>query len=257
LYLDNEYQLIQSFSNDVNNPQSISSNGIYDILLDEENLLWIATYGGGLNQLSLSKHTFKNIVHRLNSENSIADQFTRAILEDENGNIWFGTKKGISIWNRETNQWKNISSLTEDKSSEDIILTLEEDGDFIWAGTYGSGAFKINKNTFAFTQYNADQRGFNFIELTKIYSIIKDSKSNVWLGGIDKDLTRISPNGAIHTFPISQIRMLVESRDGGVWVVGKRGVDKINGDKVQAFDKFNEFYSNQWLTFRYRSRTYL
>ena len=60
--LNNSFSKLNQYKEDANNEYSLSSNGIYDIVLGKENILWIATYGGGINYLdsnriSLSKNT--------------------------------------------------------------------------------------------------------------------------------------------------------------------------------------------------------
>ncbi|WP_435415622.1 ligand-binding sensor domain-containing protein [Polaribacter aestuariivivens] len=61
---DKNYAIINHFSEDTNNQNSISSNGVYDLEKSNENILWIATYGGGINYLNNNRQPFKkfNIV---------------------------------------------------------------------------------------------------------------------------------------------------------------------------------------------------
>ena len=97
-----------------------------------------------------------------------------SLCKDENGNIWFGTKKGISILNSKNNSWKHIKNLSNTNNDEDVIvLALEPDGNFMWAGTYNEGLFKININTLREIHYNSEvSEGI----IEKVYAIHKDSK---------------------------------------------------------------------------------
>lgn len=172
--LNLDFKKIDHYTENPNETFSISSNGVYDIEWDREGILWAATYGGGLNYFNSGELPFQNIHHKINDENSIVTNFTRSIAKDENGNIWFGTKKGISILNSKNNSWKHIKNLSNTNNDEDVIvLALEPDGNFMWAGTYNEGLFKININTLREIHYNSEvSEGI----IEKVYAIHKDSK---------------------------------------------------------------------------------
>ncbi len=224
--LNSQYQKIDHYIEDPNEPYSISSNGVYDIALDSEGVLWVATYGGGLNYLNSSELPFQNIRHKINDENSIATNFTRAIEKDKNGNIWFGTKKGISILNGENKSWKHIKNLSNSNGDTDVIvLALQPDDNYMWIGTYNEGLFKINISTLEKTHYNSE---VSKDILEKVYAIHKDSKNNIWIGGIEKDLTVIAADNAITTYPIQQIKSILETKSGEILISGRQGVFKIN-----------------------------
>lgn len=235
IQLSSDFELLENFQNDVNDPRSISSDGIYDLLRDEEGILWIATYGGGINYLNPSQNRFTPITHQINEPNSIAHQFTRSVMEDQGGNIWFGTKQGISIWYKAQNQWKHIRNLTNKNlpnSPPYIVMTLEEDGDYVWVGTYNGGAYRIHKKTFKSLNFGpqaAPQRRF---PLTKIYTICKDAQGNIWMGGIDNELVCLQPDQRIQTYPLTQVKVIVPAQQGGVWTAGKNGIQHIFQDRI-------------------------
>ncbi len=235
LYLNKEFQVLDVYKNDVDNAYSISSNGLYDVLLGKENILWVATYGGGLNKIELSKNNFSNIAHQMNDLNSIGHDFTRAILEDKQGRVWFGTKAGISIWNRQDNTWDHIPRIGETGQETDIVMALAEDGDYIWATTYGRGAFKIAKSNYSTIQYN-DGNGDVKIGLSKVYAVMIDRQKNCWLGGIDGNVQRIDANGQVTAFSIKNVRSILEKEDGTILLAGRNGVHLIRNEVVTEIE---------------------
>ncbi len=238
--LNKDFELVDHFTNDVNAVSSISSNGIYDLLQGAEDILWIATYGGGVNRLCASKNDFQTIAHVVNTENSIRHSFTRSILEDSEGNIWFGTKEGISIWNRKRNNWKHLKGLSPSQTTNTsaIVMTLEEDGDYIWAGTYNDGIYKIRKTDFETTHYSRNESGKPKINLSKIYAIAKDQQ-HLWIGGIDGNLQRINEAGESTEFDSPHVKTILTSQSGAVWVGGRTGVQRIMGDSVHQIAAIN------------------
>ncbi len=217
---------VKHFIQDSNRPTSISSNGIYDLELSDDGILWVATYGGGVNYFNSKKLPFLKVQHQINNRNSLSNDFTRSIAEDKKGNLWFGTKNGLSIWNREKNNWKHIEQFNKTYKSQVIVLAIEADENFMWIGTYNYGLFKININTFVITSFNDQINDKDLIR--KIYAIKKDSKGNIWVGGIEKDLISISPNIEIRKFPVLHIKTIIETRDGSILASGRNGIHKID-----------------------------
>lgn len=221
--VDNSFNVSEHFIEDANNEFSISSNGIYDILIGKENIVWIATYGGGVNYFEANGLPFKKVKHKLNNKNSLVANFTRSIAKDSNDKIWFGTKKGVAIWNRQTDQWTHIPNFSNgDSSREDIILALQTDGDNMWVGTYNQGIFKVNIQTLKSRSYNDLAPELRIPK--KVYAITRDFNGNIWFGGIDGKLTKIDPNNNIETYPLEQIRSILQSSTGNIIASGRYGV---------------------------------
>ncbi|SEQ79997.1 Signal transduction histidine kinase [Hyunsoonleella jejuensis] len=234
LLLNKDLEVINHFNEEVDGNKSISSNGIYDLEIGKNGILWIATYGGGVNFYDSNKLPFSQIVHQTNTKNSIASNFTRSIAKDAKGNIWFGTRQGLSIWNIKKNTWQHIGNLSKSNETEkSIILALEPDDDYMWVGTYNNGLFKVNIHTLSITNLNKTYNTKDF--LNQIYAVLKDSKNNIWFGGIRGNLGVIKANGKYETYPISEIRSIIESKTGHIYAVGRRGVYKINNENKKEF----------------------
>jgi len=241
---DTHYNLIAHYTENPNNLHSISSNGIYDLELGKENILWIATYGGGINYLKLDALPFINIQHQINTPNSIISNFTRAISVDKYGRIWFGTKNGISIWNPKNNKWEHIHLNKSPNTSQIIVLSLEADNDYMWVGTYGQGLFKIKiDNPEKISQGN---QLFPGLQLSKIYTLLKDSKGNLWLGGIEGDLSVIRKKALVETYPITDVKTIIEAKDGQIIVGTRDGIYIIN-DELKQFNKIQGLFSKDFL----------
>ncbi|MFC2109179.1 ATP-binding protein [Bacteroidota bacterium] len=249
-HLNNDYQEINHFSHNVDNNGSISSNGVYDILIDQEEILWVATYGGGINFLDKSKSVFKKIKHKLNVSNSIKNNFSRSIEIDKTGRIWFGTKNGVSIWEPKKNIWKHIPW------NLGIVLALQSDGDFMWVGSYNRGVFKININSLKVKRLNKNlEYGVPF---PSVYSIFKDSKRNIWIGGIRKDLVKISANKKVTTYPIKDVKSIVERNSGEILISGRYGVQIIDkqNDSIKSIEALDNG-QNKLKYFRINAASFL
>jgi ligand-binding sensor domain-containing protein/DNA-binding response OmpR family regulator/signal transduction histidine kinase len=83
--------------NDPQDPNSISSNSIKSLYLDK-NLLWIGTNGGGLNRLDLSTGANKIV----SVESGLSNNIIYSLLDDQFGNLWLSSNKGITKVNVNT-----------------------------------------------------------------------------------------------------------------------------------------------------------
>ena len=241
--VDKDFNILNHEKEDVDKSASLRASGIYDIEYNKaHNTLWIATYGGGVNYYNFNKKPFKRFQHVINDKNSIATNFSRSIEVDNQGRIWFGTTKGISIWNPKNNNWKQIPSLSNNPDfSKDIILSLERDGNYIWAGTYDNGLFKIKSSDLSLERIspNPEKKLLN----KKIYTITKDLNGNIWIGGVDENLTAIRDD-KVFSYPIKQVKSLVVSKKGEIIAAGRHGVFKINPDD-HSFELIQELNPNK------------
>ena len=89
---------------------TISSNNLFSILKDTNGYLWIGTSGAGVNRMNLSS----NKVDRFENFEDIKYKTITSIIEDNENNIWFGTKKGIIRYSYENNTFTTFSNLNGD-----------------------------------------------------------------------------------------------------------------------------------------------
>lgn len=81
---------IQEYKNDPFDPNSLSSNQIIDMYTDRSGRLWIGTTSG-LNLFNETDETF----YVFTEVDGLPDNCIFGILEDDHGNLWLSTRKGI------------------------------------------------------------------------------------------------------------------------------------------------------------------
>ena len=216
-------------------PQSLSNKGVYDIFFDRDQTMWIATYGGGVNVYSSSTNRFYKINHEPYNENSLKNNTARAFLETKNGNLWFGTKKGISIYNRKKDKWEHILQ-SQNKNEDIIVLTLcqSKDGS-VWAGTYNKGLFKINPLNLTYEKVAKTNNAGKAVGSDYIYSIIEDKKGQIWAGGIIGNLivynTQTKKSREI---PLTNVKAIKQSSWGTIYVGTTEGLYIIDEETYEV-----------------------
>jgi signal transduction histidine kinase/ligand-binding sensor domain-containing protein len=100
---DREKGQFVHYKNDPEDPGSLSSDIVTSIHQDRTGALWIGTWGGGLSKFDRDRETFTH--HR--EQDGLPNDVVSGILEDDKGNLWLSTHRGLSSFNPETETFRN------------------------------------------------------------------------------------------------------------------------------------------------------
>jgi signal transduction histidine kinase/DNA-binding response OmpR family regulator/ligand-binding sensor domain-containing protein len=180
------------YKEDIDNSFSLRGNGVYDIFLDSRERVWVATYSGGLSWFNLSSSSVVNhIKHVTNKKNSLVNNDVNCIIEDSKGKMWIGTNNGISCWDKTNDEWKHYYA--NNKEQAQVFLTLcEDDKGRIWAGTYSSGVYIIDGETGKQLEHYSESEVNTPFNNDFVFDIYKDSRGDLWIGGINREVIRYS-----------------------------------------------------------------
>jgi len=224
------------FNHNESNQYSLSSNSVYDLLLDKQNTLWIAMYHSGVSYLDNSYLKFQNFTHIRGDHNSISNSYVNMVYEDSDGDIWFGTSDGLSLLNRKTNKWKHYFQ-EPDYSNKNVILALcENPTGNIWAGGYAFGLAEINKKKGTIKRYKSQSKK-TVIATDNIYSLYSDKYTgNIWTGGIYGKITSFNPKNTDTKFFSENSMRCFSSYNDSTIILGSSGglilMNKNNGERT-------------------------
>jgi len=191
--------IFRRFEYQANDSNSLGNNNIYSICQDQNENIWIGTFGNGL---CLLKNPYERNpkFFRINQENSnLSSNLIRHIMFDLSGNLWIATTFGLNFLSREQivkeeYQFKVFlrnPSVEKSLSYNDIIHIYEDSSRRIWFGTFGGGVDLLekieNQNAF-FRHFGSDDNpGFGII-----YGILEDNFKNIWIS-TESGLMRLNP----------------------------------------------------------------
>lgn len=144
------------YSNNANNKKSLNYNNVTCILEDpfDQNVLWVATKGGGLNRMNKSTGEFEHITNR----EGLCNNVVYGILSDENGQIWGSTNYGIFVIdpkkkgsNWDIKHFTSASGLQADEFNTGAFSKLKN-GYLAFGGVNGLNVFnpaEILRDTFS------------------------------------------------------------------------------------------------------------
>jgi ligand-binding sensor domain-containing protein len=122
-------------------PIIIPSDNICSIYIASDGTKWFGTDQG------IASHSGNNTLENWNvftTDDGLVNNFVQAITADNKGNLWFGTKGGISVYNGSA--WTSYTVSDGLNSNNVLCLTVDKNGD-VWIGTddgvtcYNNGKF--------------------------------------------------------------------------------------------------------------------
>ncbi|MDR2805493.1 MAG: response regulator [Dysgonamonadaceae bacterium] len=233
---------LQTFKNDPNNPNSLSSNIITCIYQDKAQTLWIGTFLGGLN--AYDGKNFKRYQLNENNRNSLSNKSVFSLAEDNEQNLWIGTLgSGIDKLDKNRKNFTHFDHKNNIGVISDYILAMQSNkqGD-IYAST-DQGLIHINTSQEKLSSYfNEEQLSDSLTSGFTSYTIV-DSRNWLWLA-TDQGITIYNPSiGRFYYIttqnglPNNEITSLVEDKKGMVWAGTRNGLIAIScNTKKEPFD---------------------
>ncbi|WP_336517129.1 two-component regulator propeller domain-containing protein [Pollutibacter soli] len=247
----------QTFLNDPGNSNSIASGEVLSLIIDADNILWIAIYGSGLDRLDLSTNTFTHFRHNAQDAFSLGNDTVNAIFEDHAGNLWIGTNEGLDLLDRKTGRFTHYGNNNNDTAGTNypqILKIYEDKNRMLWIcgkslskDHMSPGAInRFDPATKKFTPYLQDSaKANNGIPGTWLRDMYEDNENNFWivtdagLYTMDRNTaksTRYYPDpfnsGNLSQTPVaeelgSDIHFITEDSSGALWVgIGQHGVNR-------------------------------
>jgi len=163
--------------------KEIKQNKIFSILIIKDNI-WLATSNG----IYIINKSSKKVVHykNLNQGNVYETKNSvRAIALNKNNELWLGTDGDglIKVQNHKDPDNLKFTSYTFDAKnksslSNDIVLSIVPENDYLWLGTFGGGLNYFNTKSYQVENVYSEKDG---ISNNSIYGIVIDEKKNLWL----------------------------------------------------------------------------
>lgn len=120
-------------------PGSLSANLIQSIYEDEEENLWLGTYGGGLNKFIKNAERFI----QYSEDEGLPNNVVYAALPDKNGSLWLSTNKGLCRFNPMNGAVTNFDMADGIQSYEfnGGAYFKSSDGEMFFGGINGFNSF--------------------------------------------------------------------------------------------------------------------
>jgi signal transduction histidine kinase/ligand-binding sensor domain-containing protein len=113
--------------------QVVPPGFIYDLLLDAENRLWVATSRGGVARLDQLRST-QPVFEVYDTSDGLASNKAFALAEDHHGRLYIGSDRGVSRLDPKTGRVSHLSTTDGLAHSEVSSIVCDSQG-VVWFGT--------------------------------------------------------------------------------------------------------------------------
>ncbi len=127
---------------DARNLNSINNNTILSLWADKNGIVWIGTYGGGLNKFDPATQKFAHYTEK----NGLSNNTIYGIVEDKNGKLWMSTNNGVACFDKQKIVFQNYYENDGLQSNEfnTGAYHVSNDGEVFFGGINGFNAFYPN-----------------------------------------------------------------------------------------------------------------
>ncbi|WP_187264721.1 hybrid sensor histidine kinase/response regulator transcription factor [Pontibacter beigongshangensis] len=179
----------------------LSSSRVVDINTSEENRLWVATDGGGVNVLDLTTGKITAIQTGTGKTHLTSNAVT-SLLKDEESRWWIGLQRGgINVLDKKKDKFTTIRQdlLSKNPLVDNFTLSFCEDADnAVWIGTDGGGVSLWNRTDNTFRNFVHNENDPTSLSSNYATSIVRDYADNIWIATWDGGINRY--NRATGTF---------------------------------------------------------
>ncbi len=246
-----------------NAPNSLSHKNVLPIFASRKKpgILWVGTYDG-LNRLDQKTgHITQYKSDPRNPAGSLTSSYILSLHEDRAGNLWVGTRRGLTKMHFDANGNETFTYYRHDPAddtslSNDAIHCIFEDrSGVLWIGTGGGGLCRFNSRSGTFTRSQQNEAIPEGLSDPFIFALLEDRYGRFWVGTAAGGLNLLDRvNGTIRHFrhdpsnPASlsnnRVLCLTETRSGDIWVGTAAGLNKLvvptTPEKDFSFVQFHE-----------------
>ena len=171
-------------------PEGLGASGVTAILEDAGGLLWLGTYGGGLERFDPETERFTHYRHDPGDPASLGGDRVSSLAEAADGRLWVGTMEhGLNLLDPHTGRARRFTHRPGDARSlpSDTVHTLFVDaGGTLWVGSHTGLSRLAADGTFeTFTTRNG-------LPSDVVYGVRADAQGRLWLS-TNNGLSRFDP----------------------------------------------------------------
>lgn len=206
------------------------SGGITDainvVFIDKQKNIWLGKNGSGVIRINPTTHE----TNYWTSKNGLTEGMIRAIEQDAQARMWFGTEKGLFVLYPD-GQIQNVQQdFTNNQGLNDnAVYSIVRDRDEnMWIGTY-FGGINIFKNDYKQFRYYRAGYSHDLLKGKAIRKIVEDSNGLFWIATEDGGLNLLNERtGEIrkieHPTLVDNVHaLLLDSATSELWIGLFRG----------------------------------
>ncbi len=229
----------------INEKHGLPGKRLNKLFLDIEGNLWIGTKKG----LAINRNTR---IEFFNATTGFDVNNIFSLTKDKHGKFWIASQDGLFTFLKKPNGTYHLKKWFTAPSYENVafVSVYKDKEGFIWVGTYGFGAFRINPDNDTFKQFKKEDglSNNNIIH-------INGHENKIYLSTLGGGVTQFHLNNEKHTFKSintdnglksdyvyatmydSQNRLWIATDGGGIAVVENGKLNHPESDLIDSIGK--------------------
>jgi len=239
LFLIDRNDEVHHFVNNSFDPESFPEDQAIAVYRDRMQSLWVGTRTKGVVQVVLDRKPFFNIYH-VPDKSGIPDNSVFAINEYKKNDVWIGSVKGLTRWNRKDNSFRRMSlKMFGKKTTNFSVWSIYFDDDVAWIGT-NRGLVRYDTKRERYRHYYMKNQSKHSLIYNDVVDIEKDKDGNIWVatpngvGRLNKRTNKFTNFIAIdsvdNTINHNRVWDIFSDSKGRLWFGAENGLSLFNFD---------------------------
>jgi len=242
----------RTFNNYRHSPQivnSLSTNSIYDVFVDNEDNIWLGSFNGGINLYVPNKAKFKTYLQYPSAFQNAGAQSVLSFDEDSDSTLWVGTDGG-GLWHLNTisGEYKTLEGIYphSDLSSPVITSLIHDSQGQLWIGTFAQGLNRLDLSSGEVEYFKADPHTLIGLQNNNVWDLEEDADQKLWiatLGGglqvydlVSGEMGQYLPEDEGSSISGRNVRVLHIDRSNNLWIGTERGgLNMLNAERKEFY----------------------
>ena len=242
LHLKSDGTLIEHYLSDRTDVNSILSNSIWSLFLDNNDRVWMGYYNNGVAVSDKLYNKFNNIESLSNNDNSLKVGSVTGIAKGAEGNIWVVMDGGgLDIYNPNSHEITHVNgedkNLYEGLDSEYLQTIFIDSKENVWIGSWDNGIYFLKKGSQTFKNFNRVNTD-GALTSDAILSFAEDATGTILIGTFYGGLHTLEPDTKkiVHQdgdafissgIATNDVRKILVDRESTIWLGATDGLFKI------------------------------
>lgn len=222
------------------------NKGILCLYSDKNGLIWIGTWGGGLQKYNPADNSVVEF-QKADEPGNICNNTIVCMYASDSNILWLGTYGGLSAFNTVTYRQEKVYTRREGLLSDVIFCITPGLKDTLWIGTKDGGMSLFIPSGNKFINYVFDKDDTLSLSNNVIKHIYDDRKGSLWiatergLNRFDKKTKKFDRFFDKHGLPNNNIWAIIPDEKGNLWMSTNNGVSRFSPARSKTKNAFRNF----------------
>lgn len=189
----------------------LHGNGVYSLLKDRWDDIFIGTYSGGVDVARPTNGIAQLLLHSEDEADFIHNNHINCVFSSPSWGTVLGTDDGLCIKRGE---------LWSFSAAGLVVLDICDEGDALLLATFGKGVYRMERSGRVSQLYS---KAGGQLKDDHVYSLCRSRDGHLWMGCLSGDLAELSPSGFSY-FPVQNVQDIVQLPDGRMAVGTADGI---------------------------------